>query len=288
VKRLLVPLDGSSLSEAVLPLAEALAHDTGAELVFLQALRAQGSLPLEAKAQEDAEAYLYRTTETRTALGLAARWVVWYDDPDQAIVDAATVNEVDLIVMATHGRGGLGRLLLGSVAERVVRRAPAPVLLVRDHSTQAREVVGKILVPLDRSRLSEGVLSVVERLAGSRGAGVCLVHAVEPGPPPLAGVPLPAEDLMGRWVAEAEDHLARVAERLEAQDIAVTCVVRTGAPPDVILRCASEAGAGLVAMTTHGRTGLDRLLMGSVAEQIVRAAPTPVLLWKAPADATRP
>jgi nucleotide-binding universal stress UspA family protein len=288
MERLLVPLDGSRLAEAVLPLAETLAREHGAELFLLRALRAEDSVDAETAAQREAESYLEATAGDTRARGLpAVRWLTWYDEPAPAIANGAAANAIELIVMATHGRSGLGRLLLGSVAEGVVRKTTVPVLLVRGELPRARGDFGKILVPLDGSELAEGVLPVVERLTRPAGGAVVLVHAVEPVvAPTLAETPIAVQEPAPVRTAEAEEYLSRVADGLEVRHVAVTCAVRLGPAVSVIHDTAAATGAGLIAMSTHGRTGLGRLIMGSVAEQVLRSAPVPVLLWRAPTGPT--
>jgi len=285
VKRILVPLDGSRLSEAIVPLAEALARDYEAELLLVRALRSRGSAEAEVEAQEEAEAYLRTMAADVAGHGVPVRWKVWYDEPDRAIADAARFNDVDLIAMSTHGRGGLTRLLLGSVAESLVRKAPAPVLLVRGELTWQPGALGKILVPLDGSELSEAVIPVVERLAGPFDFAIELLRAIEPIPA-YAGTELTTgrvDEILRMQEEDADAYLAKVGSALEAKGCRVKSVVALGAAVDAIVRTARERGAGLIAMSTHGRSGIGRLLLGSVAERVLRAAPVPVLLWKAPA-----
>jgi nucleotide-binding universal stress UspA family protein len=285
VKRIVVPLDGSRLAEAILPMASALARDYDADLLLVRALRPLGSADAEVEAQEDAEAYLRAAAGRLGARGLSVSWKVWYEEPARAIADAARYNDAGLIVMSTHGRGGLDRLLFGSVAETLVRQAPVPVLLVRGELSWQPGELGKILVPLDGSELSEAVLPVVERLAGPFDLAIELVRAIEPIPP-FAAVELTGsvtEDVGRLEREEARAYLAKVAAPLEAKGCRVKSAVVLGPAVDAILRTAQEGRAGLVAMSTHGRSGIGRLLLGSVAERVLRAAPTPVLLWKATA-----
>jgi nucleotide-binding universal stress UspA family protein len=289
VKRILVPLDGSRLSEAIVPLAEALARDYEAELLLIRALRSQGSPDAEVEAQEEAEAYLLTMAGDLVARGLSVTWKVWYDEPDRAIADAARFNAVDLVTMSTHGRGGLTRLLFGSVAESLVRKAPAPVLLVRGELSWQPGGLGKILVPLDGSELSEAVLSVVARLAGPFDFAIELLRVIE-SIPAYAAAELTlerTEEIVRGEEADAEGYLAKVAVPLEASGCRVTRTIARGLAVDTILRAARDGSAGLIAMTTHGRSGIGRLLLGSVAERVLRSAPVPVLLWKAPAESRR-
>ena len=289
MNRILVPLDGSRLSEAVVPLAEALARDYETELLILRALRGQTSAETEVVAQQDAEAYLAAMAEGLRARGVpGVQWKVWYDEPDRAIADAALHNDVDLITMSTHGRGGLSRLLFGSVAESLIRRAPVPVLLVRGEMTWRPGAIGRILVTLDGSELSEAVLPVVERLAGPFDFAIDLLRVVEPIPgPALAELPPSARALIGLRAAEAAGYLGKVAAALEEKGLRVRSEVREGPTVEAIQHYAREAGAGLIAMSTHGRSGLGRFFLGSVAERVLRGALVPVLLWKSPAERQR-
>ncbi len=137
VDKILVPLDGSSLAEGALPKAVELAQTAGAQLLLLRAVQAHtlpGIDPTEAqvKAVREAEEYLGQVLDRLGALGLTdAKTTVWYGPPAYAIVEAARLHKVDLIVMTTHGRSGLGRLILGSVAESVLRGTTTPILLLR-------------------------------------------------------------------------------------------------------------------------------------------------------------
>ena len=137
LQRILVPLDGSSLAEAALPKAAALAEASGAELLLVRAAQAHalpGTDPAEAqvKVVREAEEYLAEVADRLRAAGAAKlECSVWYGPAAYTIVEAATLHHVDLIVMTTHGRSGLGRLILGSVAESVLRGTAIPILLLR-------------------------------------------------------------------------------------------------------------------------------------------------------------
>lgn len=289
MERILVPLDGSVLSEAVVPVAEALARDYGAELLLLRAVRVHpgaGPDPFEPEPKVgEAEDYLARIAEELEARGLSRiRRNVWYCSakPEQAIAKAATLNHVDLIAMTTHGRGGLSRLLLGSVAESLVRQAPAPVLLARGQPSWSRGGITKILVPLDGSELSAEILPVIERLAGPLDLSIALLHVVEPLSRSAMAEAAPLEEeVIALRQSDAEGYLAKVADNLEAKGFRVRYAVRVGRALDVIQEYARDEGIGLIAMTTHGRTGLGRLFFGSVAESVLRRVTMPVLLWKA-------
>lgn len=274
MERVLVPLDGSQLAEAVLPLAEALGRHPGGGLRLLRAVYLEGPLAVQDAERERARAYLDSVAHHIEARGpVDVRATVWDGEPEQVIINAIERERVSLVAMSTHGRSGLDRLRFGSVAESVARRAPVPVLLVRGSVDWSPGAGARALVPLDGSTYSESVLPVVERIATERRLTVRLVHALDPG-----GLdPLAAEVLPG-----VQAYLAEVAGRLAARGIEAGWSVQRGFPTDVIEREARAFPPFLVAMSTHGRTGLSRLLLGSVAEQLVRTVRAPVLLWRAP------
>lgn len=285
MKRILVPLDGSPLSEAIIPLATALARGHRAEVLLVRARRRQGFPEAEVAAHEEAETYLALIAKKLAAYGVPARWMVCCDEPDRAIADAARDNAVDLVTMSTHGRGAVTR----SVAEGVVRQAPVPVLLVRGQLVWQRGEIGKIVVPLDGSGLSASILPLVAQLAEPFDFTIDLLRAVEPLPA-YAVVEISAaktEEMRQLEATDAGSYLAKVAGPLNAQGLRVTRSIGYGPAVDVIVRHAGEAGAGLIAMSTHGHTGVGRLLLGSVADRVLRAAPVPVLLWRAPAASAK-
>jgi nucleotide-binding universal stress UspA family protein len=285
LRRLLVPLDGSTLSEAILPVAEGLTRAHVAELLLLRVLEGQRVRDHEVELEHDAQRYLEATAERLHGRGLRhVRRVLWHGEPEQAIVNAAVRERVQLVAMSTHGRSGLDRLRFGSVAEAVVRRAPVPVLLARGVAPWGEAGIRRILVPLDGSPASEAVLPMVAALAGPFDLGIDLLHVAEPGGagPERADRPGPAKG------PEPGAYLGRVAAGLETRGLRASTILRRGLPPEIIATVAAETGADLVAMSTHGRTGLGRLLVGSVAERVLRAVPVPVLLWKSPTESAEP
>lgn len=209
-------------------------------------------------------------TVYRTAEGL----------PSEAILREAERFGADLVVMGTHGRTGLRRLLAGSVAETVLRQAHCPVLAVREpeasYKAGGEEV---ILHPTDFSEGSDAALSTARALAQDRGARLVLVHVL-----PLEGViggniPIHLDD---RGIRES---LAAMGRKLDGPDLKYRVETRLahGDPASEIARAAGdEDGVPLVVMGTHGRGGLGRMLFGSVAEAVLRHAPCPVLAVKAP------
>ena len=288
MKRLLVPLDGSSLAETILPVAEEWAKEEEAEVILLRAVLAR-HLPGADDTEEqvrvvaEGEAYLQGVADRLQRRGLKqVRWAVWFDEAAAAIPQAVARDGVEMIAMATHGRSGLSRLLLGSVAEAVVRATRVPVLLIRGQSAWKPWATGKILVPLDGSEASEDILPVVQRLGGPRDLTIVLFKVIEPlTSGPLSGTSMRPDRLTALRREDAERYLAKVAEPLMGKGLRVECAVGFGRPAETIAAFAGRERADLIAMATHGRGGLSRLLLGSVAAGVLRSASVPVLLFKA-------
>jgi nucleotide-binding universal stress UspA family protein len=280
VKRILVPLDGTPLSEAVIPLATTLARGHGAELLLVRARRRQGFPEVEIAAREEAEAYLALTARNLAGHHVAVQWTVCCDEPDRGIAATARDRRADLVVMSTHGRGAV----TSSVAERVLQQVPVPVLFVRGQFVWQGGGIGKIVVPLDGSELAEDVLPLVAELGRPFDFTIDLLRAVEPVPryAPVEISAAKKEEMRRVETTDAEAYLTRAAGPLEVRGLRVTRSTAYGPAGDVIVRHAGDVGAGLIAMNTHARTGLGRL--GSVAEHVLRAAPVPVLLGKASAE----
>lgn len=200
--------------------------------------------------------------------------------PAEAIVSYAEGNDLDLITMGTHGRRGLRRLLLGSVAEEVLRTAPCPVLTVRGTGEPSSAWnVRNILAPVDFSEPSTMAVRHAKELALTYGAKISLLHAVEEVMYPSAyGMEMPS--VPGPKVIErVENSLAEmVRTEIGVEHVVVNGVI--GYAPSVILDYEDDHDIDLICIATHGRTGLDRLLLGSVTERVVRRASVPVFIVK--------
>jgi len=282
-QNILVPLDGSRFAEHALPLATrlarsararlhlALAHRPVPALVGVGEMRAlPGDLNEELKAQE--AGYLSETAERILDEGVGS--VEYHEAEGLAgpeLCGQATDLQADLIVMATHGRGGMRRFWLGSVADYLVRHLPTPVLLVhpgRDEERLDDPTIRGILVALDLSADSEAILEPVTALAQVTQAHVTLVHAVDP-------VSLLQDQ------REAQRQLDRLAARLRDRGLSVSArlVTGTGAAAG-LLETLEEYPYDLLALTTHGAGGVRRLLLGSVADKVIRRATNPVLVMR--------
>ena len=296
-ERILVPLDGSEVAEVALPYAEQLAGRLGSQIILMSVSRST-----EEQDQQVLRSYLQKTVEATREK--AARYLekpageaitiepmILVGDPAEGIVDYAERGDIGLIVMATHGRSGIRRWALGSIAEKVVRATKQPVVLIRAKGARpdVREkgVLSKALVPMDGSKEGETVIPYIENLASKLGAEITLLqvvaiayHVYISGDAP-AQVPYTLEE-MEPLKAGAASYLEKMASSLKERGVAVKCEVRVGAAGQEITSLAEEINADVVAMSTHGRSGVGRWVFGSVAERVVRSGSTPVLLVRAP------
>ncbi len=292
---ILVPLDGSRVAERVLPYLEILAKASHARVHFIRVVPDPGVLGSEsaedqAKAMLDAEAYLEGFATTWTG-SLTFCTDVYRGDPVETIAEEARTRKADLIVMATHGRSGIGRVLHGSVADGVVRRTCAPVLLIpaAGEHPWPTDRAAHILVPLDGSSFAEEVLGPTTDLASTLGAKVLLLRVVEP-PAYVYAAGYPHNFLeydLETEVEAARRYLGAVAVELQKAGIAAGTLVTTGR--DVafeILEVVREQQLDAVAMATHGRSGPARAILGSVASAILRRAIVPLLIYRPTAEWT--
>ena len=285
-RRILVPLDGSSLAERALPFACRLAAQHGAEVVLARVVEPAGGAPVAAgehSAIGAAQLYL-EDIASRLPLRQPIQTAVYYGDPLEGILDEIQLRRPDLVVMATHGRTGL-RVVLGSVADAVARRSPAPVLLIPPAGTRAwgPNELGSgrpltVLAPLDGSPLAEASLSAIEQLAHGADVRVTLYGVVQLVPT-LYYVNGEAGQMQdaGAEIDALETYLTRQAMRL-SHVADVRTQVEFGAPARRIAEHARAFDVDLVVMATHGRGGLSRLLLGSVATSVLHRLEVPLLL----------
>lgn len=288
---ILVPLDGSPSAARVLPYAELLAERCHAELTLVQAIvpaprgRETTAQALQRAEAEDRERLAALQTEL-TARGLAVAVTTLEGAPAEVISTVAREQQAALIVMATHGRTGPSRWVMGSVAEHVLRKAHLPILLLAPTALESggpERLLQRIAVPVDGSPLSERILPVVTELARRLGDPVTLVRAVDPwGAPGLMtqsayGVymaPPQTEELL----SAARPQVAALAEGLRAGGVAAEEVVVEGPPVEVITGYVTDRGAGWIAMASHGRGEWGGLVLGSTALAVLRQTNLPVLI----------
>jgi nucleotide-binding universal stress UspA family protein len=285
-KTILVPLDGSDLAASALPWARAIASKTGAEVALMTAVipyvewdaAAEKTKwePLEGAAVE----YLESKRAALASSDTRARTVVRWGEAWKAICEAAESERADLIAMTTHGRSGLSRWALGSVADRVMHEASVPILLLHpENGSGLAPEIKRILVPVDGSDLSISVLPFVSHLATALNATVVVMNVVTPIPVAYAGM----EGYVDARMLDAIEAGARVS--LER---AVNMVRQSGvvADPFVVRGTAADGivdqarNVDLIVMSTHGRSGLGRWVAGSVADAVVRRSHVPCLLYR--------
>jgi len=288
--RVLVPLDGSPLSESVLPLALGLAP---AELLLLEAVDSSlvGGESEDVRSRAIGGGYLAAVAERIRASGrTGVEALVREGRPAATILEVAAERAVGLVALATHGRSGFDRLVLGSIAEKVIRASPVPVLAVRTSeppapSVPARPLFGSVLVPHDGSDLASRAIEALAILGGAGRARLTLLGVVEAydGAPPSRN-PRDRENVAERFLRLRADDLRETLERVarRARDLGfeVSADVEIGRPAATILDWAKALSASLIAMSTHGRSGISRWTLGSVTEQVLRATTVPLLICR--------
>lgn len=302
-RNILVPVDRSAFAEAAIPYAAGLVRRNRGTLhlamvhtiVLPEALRT-ATPPGDALDREVLDGEQQYLDE------LAARIAAEYEiEPVVALLDGAIAQslstcaserEIDLVVLSTHGRGGLERAWLGSVADRLVRTLDVPLLLIRPDREGIEipdPLFGRIVVGLDGSRLAEDAFCAAAALAvpGARVTGVrVVIPLIGPASPYIPEAAHADHEVLEVIERKAADYLAKLRDRLRCKlDAFDTRVVAAFQPARALVDTAEEVGADLIAVGTHGRRPLMRALIGSVADRVIRLSPIPVLV--VPLDAAR-
>lgn len=303
LKRILVPLDGSETAAKALVQARRLLRTPGAEVILVQAidtlaLDAAARASLLPKLRQEAREYLAGAARPLESAGIKVRTLVREGLPWEQILEAAGREAATLIVMASHGRTGLSRWLIGSVTEKVIRAAAIPTLVLRSFipgpggipvtAPDAELAIRKLLVPLDDGELSLAALEPASTLATAYGASIVLVHVesrldypvgtftarlVDPPPAPPASAP----------PKDPYRLLEFAGEMLAARKLTVVVLRVGGDPASRITDLPAELGADAIVMASRGRGGLSRFLLGSVTDKVLRHSHLPVLVV-APAE----
>ena len=279
-KKILVPLDGSETAAAILPFVEEIAKQAGAEIVLVTAVQQVGvwdaALTLQVMDKEEAAAVQYLGDQAQKLAGSVRSRVV-QGDAASAILSTADDEKADLIAISTHGRSGLRRFLFGSVATKLLEASKVPVLFLRPKAGEDKgapgPVVKKIMVPLDGSDVAMSILPTVQEFAKTMGASLVLFHAVPPvtGYPGYEGMALPAMDTVNEELqAQAREILGRACAEAKEAGVEATMVVCLETAVDGILRVGDELRVDLIAIGSHGRGGVGRMVLGSVADGVVR------------------
>lgn len=275
--KVVVPLDGSPLAEVALPYAEEIAGKIGSEMVLLSVLSS-------AEPEEYQQHYTYMEKVVDMTMHQVKKYSDGNDDgnctictatrlgnPAQGILEYVDKGHLCLIVMATHGRSGISRWALGSVADKVVRSTTQqPMLLIRakgDHpDVRAKRIFKKALLPLDGSTESEAVIPVITKMAANLQMEIILLRVLAK---------------MNNTLASVESYLQDCCQHLADHGISSRYEVRTGSPADNIIDLADESACDLVAMSTHGHAIGTLWPLGSVAQKVLLGGNTPLLLVRA-------
>jgi nucleotide-binding universal stress UspA family protein len=304
-RKILVPLDGSTFGEHALPLALNIAWRAGARLqlahVHQPVAPAYGGgdvaadVILESTVRNYEHGYLDRIVDRVARLYSVPVSPLLLEGPVADTLCAQAAQDADLLVMTTHGRGPLGRLWLGSVADQLVRRCSLPLLLVKPGPGKpdlTREVLPQdLMIPLDGTPMAEQILEPAIALGSVVHANYTLVRVIKPATIGNYGDAIASNDefdrsllrqvreLFDREHTDAEAYLDSVAQRLRAQALCVrTRVLSNARVAEGLLKEARTGPTDLIALETHGRGGLARLFQGSVADKLLRGGSTPLLV----------
>jgi nucleotide-binding universal stress UspA family protein len=297
-KHLLVPLDGSRLAEAALPVAASLAQGLQASVTLLHIVERDPPRAVHGDAHltnpDEALAYLEEVVRRAFASGIVAECHVHsaeVGDVARSIVDHGEELAPDLVVMCTHGRGGLRGLLFGSIAQQVVGQGAIPVLLIPPAASRrpGSFACRRLLVALEGSSTHDEALQPAAELARALQAALHLLVVVptlstlawdQAAPGRLA--PGTMSTLLEFEAERADDHIRQHEEALRAQGLQATVEVRRGDPSAVIVKAARRAEADLIVMGTHGRHGVDAIWAGSVTPKVSARSHLPLLLVPIP------
>jgi nucleotide-binding universal stress UspA family protein len=309
MRTILVPLDGSAKAEQSLPYARMMALILGARIGLLRVVTEEQhddliaesiagvygvGDPLMAQRQrqqdsldrlrQNAERYLESHAVLLQAAGLGVTVDVRCGPAADVIVETALGQHVAMIVMATHGYSGLKRWSLGSVTDKVVHATSTPVFIVRAERPAHERMLKRIMVPLDTSALARQALPLAAEVAKSAGAELLLLRAVAATIEAYPGFPMPGQTLpqLGGVLEALRDQainqLGALADELRTPEMPVKTRVVNGPAAEVLVDEAEQQGVDLIVMATHGYSGVKRWALGSVADKVLHATTTPLLL----------
>ena len=294
--RMLIPMDGSKVAEQVLPYARFLGKALAIPLELLEVVDPEAHTLLAKPEQgryvdtilaeriERSKSYLEAIAQSFQ--GSHVNCLVKKGKAEEVVIEKAAMDKNTLIVMATHGRSGIQRWVLGSIADNILHGAANHVLLVRatdQGKTDGEAILRTVVVPLDGSQLSERVLPDVAELAKKIKLAVVLLRAYAL-PPSVSGddFGLYSADLLDQLESEAKDYLAGKVKDLKTKGLEdVSSVVHIGYGAEEIITLARNTPDNFIAMCTHGRSGMKRWVFGSVTERVVRHSGDPVLIIRA-------
>jgi nucleotide-binding universal stress UspA family protein len=298
-RRILVPLDGSPLAETVVPYARLLGRSLKASIDLLSVtgpvppeagdiLRGKYPHEIAGGLQHRARQYLDKIAPSASQGGVKVACQVEEGNPADVIVKAAESKPATLIAMSTHGRSGVTRWVLGSVTDKVLHATTSPLLIIRPREgagAAAEPKIDNIIAPLDGSPIAEQALPHVAALAKALGAKVTLVRVVPTTAYYMGMMDYPSsvyQELLDAEEETAGKYLGEIAARLRKEGVTIAAEkLGRGDPAGAILDLAGSAPNALVAMTTRGRSGMGRFVLGSVTDRTVRHGGGPVLVIRA-------
>jgi nucleotide-binding universal stress UspA family protein len=289
-QHLLVTLDGSDFAEQALPAAESICKAFGARLTLASVLpekprfwplgRSRSGPQAQSGGRRETEAYLQGVARQMRAKGIDVTYSVLRGPVAESVNRLMQEKAIDMSVISTHGRSGLQRWMLGSVANSMIQLVTRPVLIIHPGPSGPPPVpgFGKLLVALDGSRFAERVLPMV-RASTRYGSVVILLRVPEAPEPQRFGTMVEEiERLRAEAEAEASAYLEDIATALRAEGIETRVLVTGSRPAETIVRVAEEEDVDVVMLSTHGQGELEGLLVGSVADRVVHQTHRPVLL----------
>ena len=285
MQRIIIPLDGSELDDQAVGLGERMAEVFGGTIELVHVLTATPVLANTVSDPVSMNRYL-SSVAARLSTRFPVRTSVLEGDPTEELLALTAHTPDTMVVMATHGWGGLRRVAFGSIADKLMREGSAPVAVIRRSAGTQVRAPRHLLLALDGSELAEQSLSPAIRLAKAYGAEIHLVRVVNASFSPYLASSFdlsPAEPVLLAELAdqmhdEARGYLDEVATSLRRQGIRVSWEVRADIPGDEIVRAAETSAADLIVMSSHGRGGIRRLVLGSVTDTVLRTGSIPLLV----------
>lgn len=294
-KTILVPLDGSDIARGILPYVSQIARKTGTPLVLHTAIDLHSTRisetsamyldQIEVRLRASALGTLKEIADQLREESIGVRTEVTVGSPAEEILRFAGEAGCDLIAMSTHGRNAIGRSILGSVTDKIVHSADVPVLTIspetaRKYQEQEGMTLNRVILPMDGSELAEQAVPYAVSLAQAMSLEVELVQVVPTRLPAYAypGLDMNLPDFSDDLVREATENLDSVAKSLENEGLTVRTHVLRGSAASALVEFAQQTPQGIITMTSRGRSGLTRWMLGSVAEALVRASGDPVLI----------
>ena len=284
---ILVPTDGSDPAAAAARHARLLATGLDADVRVLSVVPEGGFRGQEnprtaaESAAADAAAVVGGSDADAGETTVEATTAVREGDPAETILEYADAAHADLIVMGTHGRTGVDRVVSGSVTEHVTRLSAVPVFTVRGDETPAPTTYGRIVLPTDGSDCAEAAVDRAITLAQAFDAVVDVVSVVDVNTVAAQSELTNARLVIDELETQAQAGIDRVTDRLREAGVAGETAVVQATPATGIADYATESGGDLIVMGTHGRSGIGRFLLGSTTERLIRHAPVPVLSVRA-------